>query len=315
MFFALLFSAFEGGTHFTRQLTAPGFLPLSSALSHQYHFVNESKTWSEAQSYCRTNYTDLATLYDMDDVNTLIQLASPTDSAWIGLYADTQNSWRWSIMNSSFYGPGETAFRNWATGEPNNRGGEMVCVQMDSMGTWNDVSCGDSLQFVCYGTGGSYTLVNLFLTFSAAQTYCRTNFVDLPSIRNLTENDDVLTAASGNAVYIGLFRTRMWSDASESSFRNWGSGQPVSSFDLQCAVVRFSDSGKWTDEECSINPFPFFCYSAYVSSLRVVVDTETELTEAEIEETILKPLREELIQNGLPNSTTLSLRRVYQINP
>ncbi|XP_062372160.1 brevican core protein-like [Sardina pilchardus] len=106
----------------------------------------------------------------------------------------------------------------------------------------------------------------------------------------------------------------MWSDGSESSFRNWGSGQPVSNFNLQCAVVHFSDSGQWTDEACAFNVFPFFCYTAYVSSLRVVVDSETELSEAEIEETILK-LREELIQNGLPNSTTLSLRRVYQVNP
>ncbi|XP_063072432.1 rhamnose-binding lectin-like [Engraulis encrasicolus] len=58
----------------------------------------------------------------------------------------------------------------------------------------------------------------------------------------------------------------------------------------------------------------FLCQHT-VATLRVVVEAATEMTEAEIEETIIKPLLEELIQNGIPNSTTLSLRRVHQRNP
>ncbi|XP_048091681.1 C-type mannose receptor 2-like [Alosa alosa] len=191
------------------------FFPLSSALSHQYHFVKESKTWNKAQSYCRINYTDLATLYDTDDVNTLIQLGSQTGSAWIGLYDDVLNSWRWSITNSSFYGVNDT-----------------------------------------------YVLITTILSWNDAQAYCRANYIDLPSIRNSTENQKVLNAANGNNVCIGLYRTRTWSDGSESSFRHWKSGQPDNTNDAQpCTAVSFSDSGQWTDEDCTTNLFPFFCYS------------------------------------------------------
>lgn len=112
------------------------------------------------------------------------------------------------------------------------------------------------------GAGGNYTLVaNLSVTFSEAQAYCRINFIDLPSIRNLSENEAVRVAGAGNAIFIGLYRIRMWSDNSDSSFRNWRSGQPDYNFDeRQCTAVSFSDSGQWTDEECT-QTYPFFCYT------------------------------------------------------
>ncbi|XP_063043266.1 putative C-type lectin domain family 20 member A [Engraulis encrasicolus] len=299
-----------------------GFLSLTAAyVSHQFYFVNEAKSWTEAQSYCRSHYTDLATLFNTDDVNALTQLGSPTGSAWIGLYDDLIDSWRWSITNSSFYGPGETEFRNWNTDvpEPNNHGGQELCAEMLPDGKWNDIPYIPAYEdkvFVCYvGANDSYVLIQKHISWNDAQSYCRANYTDLPSIRNAAENEKVRDAADGNKVHIGLYRTRTWSDSSDSSFRNWNSSQPDNLYGGEhCTAMSFSDAGQWTDEDCATTR-PFFCYRDTVVTLRAVVDATEELTEAEIEETILKPLREELIRNGLPNSTSLRLRRVYQTNP
>lgn len=43
----------------------------TSHISHHYCFVYEQKIMSEAQSYCRENYTDLATIDNMEDVRPL----------------------------------------------------------------------------------------------------------------------------------------------------------------------------------------------------------------------------------------------------
>ena len=46
---------------------------------HEYHYINEFKTWKDAQSYCRKNHSDLATISNMEDNN--IALKSKTNSS------------------------------------------------------------------------------------------------------------------------------------------------------------------------------------------------------------------------------------------
>ena len=112
----------------------------------------------------------------------------------------------------------------------------------------------------CTGVNDSYVLITTPLSWNDAQAYCRANYIDLPSIRNETENEKVHDAANGNRVFIGLYRTRTWSDSSDSSFRHWKSGQPDNSNNAQhCTAMSFSDSGRWTDEDCATSR-PFFCY-------------------------------------------------------
>ncbi|XP_052417775.1 putative C-type lectin domain family 20 member A [Carassius gibelio] len=57
-----------------------------------------AKTWIDAQEYCRQHYTDLATIRnkaDQDSITSLLNIVSP--AVWIGLYRD---SWKWSDQSN-----------------------------------------------------------------------------------------------------------------------------------------------------------------------------------------------------------------------
>uniref|UniRef100_A0A3B1JR28 C-type lectin domain-containing protein n=1 Tax=Astyanax mexicanus TaxID=7994 RepID=A0A3B1JR28_ASTMX len=130
-------------------MSPTALLTLSSCLSRQYYFVDISMTWTEAQTYCRQNYTDLATLENAEDTSRLIAAAVNSGYnglAWIGLYEDLMNNWRWFLEDDTLYGPGEKDYRNWSnlwSPEPNNAGGNEMCTQIDE-------NCAQNLPFFCY---------------------------------------------------------------------------------------------------------------------------------------------------------------------
>ncbi|PWA27073.1 hypothetical protein CCH79_00011603, partial [Gambusia affinis] len=244
-------------------------LSVACAQSHQYYFVNTSLTWTDAQSVCRRDYTDLATIESTADVDYFLSTSSNnTGKAWIGLYDDTINSWKWSLNDSSFYGPGEYSFRNWAPGQPDDYYGQQHCVRFYGasllpVGQWDDFFCTATMQFVCYnGTVGgspSYVLSNISLTWTEAQNFCRANYVDLASVRNQAENEIIKNLIGFSTVWIGLYREKLWSDGSTSLFRDWAAGEPNDASGDQCVAGSFSDSGRWSDESCSLS-LPFVCY-------------------------------------------------------
>uniref|UniRef100_A0A673I7X0 C-type lectin domain-containing protein n=1 Tax=Sinocyclocheilus rhinocerous TaxID=307959 RepID=A0A673I7X0_9TELE len=157
------------------------------------------------------------------------------DLAWIGLYDDL-NSWKWTLEDSDFFKVGEKNFRNWYDQGPGNSGGQSLCVYMNN-GIWYAASCSNSFYLMVY----------------------------LVSIRNETEHQKIQDLLKNNYhyyyVWIGLYRTRSWSDQSNSSFSNWRAGQPDNAGNSEyCTAVSFSESGNWTDENCN-TALPFICYS------------------------------------------------------
>uniref|UniRef100_A0AAY4B7S6 C-type lectin domain-containing protein n=1 Tax=Denticeps clupeoides TaxID=299321 RepID=A0AAY4B7S6_9TELE len=83
----------------------------SACAAKEFHFLSEAMTWTESQLYCRANFTDLATIENTAETNNINSIVIGTYSglAWIGLY----DVWTWSLKGSSFYGSGETEYRNW----------------------------------------------------------------------------------------------------------------------------------------------------------------------------------------------------------
>ena len=121
--------------------------------------MSDAKTWTEAQSYCREWYTDLATIGNTEEMKKLkdtVSAAGHSSDVWIGLYSDID--WKWS---DGFNQRG-AEYRSWGTGEPNNYKANEFCVNMYN-GRWFDYYCDRQLPFVCY-RGNDVLYIDLYYT-------------------------------------------------------------------------------------------------------------------------------------------------------
>ncbi len=125
---------------------------------YEYHFIEERKTWDEAQKYCREHYTDLAKVYNMTDMTRLLELMH-ADEAWIGLYNATQEDRRfhWSLPGMEF----DNKTTRWAEGEPNDNPHPQNCVllRVSDNYKWRDEKCSDNgkkFWRICFKGENSY---------------------------------------------------------------------------------------------------------------------------------------------------------------
>uniref|UniRef100_A0A671MFQ1 Macrophage mannose receptor 1-like n=1 Tax=Sinocyclocheilus anshuiensis TaxID=1608454 RepID=A0A671MFQ1_9TELE len=206
-----------------QSLSFTALCSVSECVQRQHHFINERKTWTEAQKHCRENYADLATVDNMNDMNELKKSVNGGgfQFVWIGLQKTGRDEWQWSSGEPALY-------LNWATGQPEGRD---YCAMMLN-GQWHDLPCSAYRHFIC---NNRLVFVNKLINWREAQSYCTQNHIDLVSVRNQDENEKVKKIISDNHssetyVWIGLFRVRdswQWSDQSNSSFRYWKSDKLI----------------------------------------------------------------------------------------
>ncbi|KAL3046156.1 hypothetical protein OYC64_004213 [Pagothenia borchgrevinki] len=221
---------------------------MSALTSLQYHLINGSLTWYEAQSFCRLKYTDLATVNNMSDKNDLVNtLGSHVTYSWIGLRRGNTRRWMWSD------GRGPAHFTRWCPSQPSSGGVSEPCGEMLVGGRWNDVPCGYGRDFACYETQPNGTERFVFYqggtTWVESQEQCRTKHTDLAYISSDLNNTAVANQAKtwNNGMWIGLFDDAwMWSDGGETSFRNWLSGSDSGG---DCASV--AEQGRWVGADCN----------------------------------------------------------------
>ncbi|KAF7210684.1 macrophage mannose receptor 1 isoform X1 [Nothobranchius furzeri] len=292
------------------------------AAVHRYHFVYEVKNWTEAQRHCREKFTDLAIVDDMEDVDALIRLAdlsqmvypSYSQRAWIGLY-DTKNIWMWSLADRDFYRNWETEFRNWGSGYPNSFGKYVYCVRMDSAGRWSDGTCGVSLDVICSdvkGQDATFAYINTTMNWTNAQSYCREHHTDLASVRNMSENQNVMKLIpAGQVAWIGLYRESWkWVNGRTPTFMYWSSTKP-DGLTSNCATAYLSGAGRWEDWSCSAQK-AFVCLSENtkcVVKLKLAVDSSVDLNESTVQRQILEQLKEKLQDQHLEDNLKLSWKK------
>ncbi|KAL7834299.1 hypothetical protein SRHO_G00285460 [Serrasalmus rhombeus] len=239
---------------------------LSACAPHQYHLINEAKSWTEAQRYCRETYADLATVHSMDEMKELNETLKNSSisgaSVWIGLQRGDTEKWMWSLADAKFYKQGETEFRKWKTGEPGDSPNkDKGCAARYNDGFWRDEQCDQSQKysFTCYdGVRDSYYSQGTQKSWREAQRFCRERYTDLVSVRNDSENSNSNFALSAPS-WIGLFRDSWtWSDQSNSSFRHWTSDQPNKhDRNENCAAVRTSGADFGTSQQLPVSTTVF----------------------------------------------------------
>ncbi|XP_023202429.1 C-type mannose receptor 2-like [Xiphophorus maculatus] len=238
---------------------------------YEFHYINENKTWTEAQQYCREKHTDLATVTNMKDMKRLNNISAGYQrEAWIGLYNKTlgTRTWFWSLPGVEF-NESET---NWNNNEPNDKGikdSENCGIVYQDL-KWGVQGCQWPEYFLCYDETNKthkYHLIKDMKTWQEAQSYCREKHTDLISGTKQLQDEEVkkLMNFEFKQLYIGLFRdTWRWSDGNSSSFRHWNLqfNYPQSNSG-QCVMTVFNDGGRWRNENCAERK-PFICYDEVI---------------------------------------------------
>ncbi|XP_029312602.1 uncharacterized protein LOC115024879 [Cottoperca gobio] len=162
------------------------------------------------------------------------------------------------------------------------------------------------------------------MTWTEAQSYCRANYTDLASVRNVAENQKIQDLVSGKimaenrklhnlvrdgeAAWIGLSRDSWkWSDGSNSTFRLWKTGEPDNNGNEACGAANFKSSGQWEDIPCDVK-IPFICYSPLpkqdikVFKLRVKSSSSLDLNDPAVLENMLLKIKQKLRDQGLDDN-------------
>ncbi|XP_036002867.1 macrophage mannose receptor 1-like [Fundulus heteroclitus] len=180
------------------------------------------KKWTEAQSYCRKEHTDLISgLTQLQDEEVKTECSSVAGGTYIliGLFRDT---WRWSD-GSSF------SFRNWNLQFDYQiiNSGQCAMTVFDDEGRWRNENCGVRKPFICYDD--KLILIKETKTWEEALYYCRHHHHDLVTITNLDEQrwvQEKAKKASTDYVWMGLHYActlDLWFWVSDEvvSYENW----------------------------------------------------------------------------------------------
>ncbi|XP_067468178.1 macrophage mannose receptor 1-like [Thunnus thynnus] len=281
-------------------LLSLALLTLSSCAIREYYHVQLLKTWTEAQSYCRENFADLATIETEEDWEKVRKLFdNSTRHIWIGLYDDI-NGWRWSMDNTYLYNGGDTTLGDWFALAVNSHQSAEHCIEI-FQGTLYDQRCEKSRRPVCYDeTSKTYIAVTTPMTWSSAQSHCRKKYTDLTGMRNQQEKEAIMSVIDDQPHWIGLSRDSWkWSDQSSSLFRAWWTDEPNNQGGREFCASNFKQG--WADIPCDYKS-PFICsVSPTMKLLKVVLKPErsVDLNDPQVQEAVLKQMEKHMRDQGI----------------
>ncbi|XP_071940974.1 macrophage mannose receptor 1-like [Antedon mediterranea] len=217
-------------------------------------------SWQAADDYCHVQNGRLVSIHTAPEMQFLNDNTDKTISSyWIGLREyEVKGIYSWSDSTPFDY-------VNWATGEPNDFNGEEQCAELyTSIGSWNDLNCGDKIPFICKKPYGSVVTNPPPITalpqgncpsgwmefnkrcyqfhgsvesdrfgWMDARDKCRGLGGDLVTIHDNRVNAFLTTKLKGldYRMWVGLSdltnnKQFRWTDGSSVDYTNWASGEP-----------------------------------------------------------------------------------------
>ena len=128
------------------QLNLCGFIPGTNVT---YVYVPTPMTWSQAQSYCRENHTDLASVRNMAEQKKTEEFVPNGQFAWIGLSKEPP---KWSDGS-------QVSFGNWK-GHAYSGANPCAAADFSDSGQWRIFNCETKRASICY-SGEFSSIVDL----------------------------------------------------------------------------------------------------------------------------------------------------------
>uniref|UniRef100_A0AAX7SW35 C-type lectin domain-containing protein n=1 Tax=Astatotilapia calliptera TaxID=8154 RepID=A0AAX7SW35_ASTCA len=102
--------------------------------------INNPMTWTEARSFCRAHYTDLASVRNMSENQKIKELIPAGQKVWIGLF----RGWMWTDGS-------KTSFTYWNVNQPSSVVSyNCAALYFGAAGKWESYTCDFQRGFVCY---------------------------------------------------------------------------------------------------------------------------------------------------------------------
>ncbi|KAM3850433.1 macrophage mannose receptor 1-like [Diretmus argenteus] len=222
---------------------------------HCFHLQRDQKTWSEAQTECRKEGGDLASIHNVEDQSFVIsQLGYGTnDELWIGLNdRTTEGLFDWGDHST-------VTFTSWEFGKPSASDSQEDCVLIrGEKGNWADGLCEDKHGFICMKQSASkptgpevelnegckagwrkhgsycYFVGPETKTFDEAKAECKSSASYLADVSNGVDNAFLVSLVGMRPekyFWLGLSNQKniddyVWTNANSVRFTHWNAEMP-----------------------------------------------------------------------------------------
>ena len=239
-----------------------------------------NNSYNAAKQFCKKQGGYLATISSKEENDILydyVKKSGYTD-AYFGLMRTEENKWVW--VNGE-----ESTYRNWASGESNNTNGNEnygMFYWKFTNGQWNDGGFGngctdrDTTRFICewdneVGSidgcynykGNKYKVFSgLKLSWDDAQKYCSEQGGHLATVSSQEENiflHSIVKSSNLKNMWIGAEKIDgefRWVTGEPWGYTNWNNGEPNNVFNMQNAVMMYTSTGTWNDENKNGRDWP-----------------------------------------------------------